>query len=318
MKKGGFFLLVLLVSITSVNGQTNVYHPFPTHNAFWGGYSFYYQTLSNNESCQYFQDFTVGDTTVGIYLYHKLRASGLFYPLGYCNSPNYTPIRFDNYAGAFREDTLNKKVYFLPPGSSSDTLLYDFNLHLGDTLPQTYTNYEYPGNWVSKIDSVLVGNKYHKRYGITGPGFGSIDTNYAFLIEGVGCTCGGILASIHGQGEAPSGSTLDCFSVNGSTLYPDTNSHCVFYSINSYPTQVTNIAISPNPFTTSAQITLDKTYHNITLAVYDIQGKLMLQKQYADCSQIQLNRNGLGNGMYFLKLTMEDKWVETGKIIVSE
>jgi hypothetical protein len=79
-----------------------------------------------------------------------------------------------------------------------------------------------------------------------------------------------------------------------------------------------NVFTSPNPFTTSTQITLDKTYHNISLSVYDIQGKLMLQNQYADCNTIQLGRNGLGNGMYFLKLGLDDKWVETTKIVVSE
>jgi hypothetical protein len=78
------------------------------------------------------------------------------------------------------------------------------------------------------------------------------------------------------------------------------------------------MGISPNPFTTSTQITLDNTYHNISLAVYDIQGKLMLQSQYKDCSQIQLNRDGLNNGMYFLKLILDERWVETGKIVVSE
>jgi hypothetical protein len=78
------------------------------------------------------------------------------------------------------------------------------------------------------------------------------------------------------------------------------------------------ITISPNPFTTSTQITLYKTYHNIFLSVYDIQGKLMLQKQYADCNRIQLNRNGLNNGMYFMKLTLDERWVETAKIIISE
>jgi hypothetical protein len=78
------------------------------------------------------------------------------------------------------------------------------------------------------------------------------------------------------------------------------------------------ISISPNPFTTSTQITLPQTFHNIALAVYDIQGKLLAQHQYKDCSQIQLNRNQLSNGLYFLKLTLDDKEVETGKIIVSE
>lgn len=79
-----------------------------------------------------------------------------------------------------------------------------------------------------------------------------------------------------------------------------------------------SIKISPNPFSSTTQITLPKTYHTIFLSVYDMQGKLVAQNQYADCDKIQLNRNKLTNGMYFLKLIMDDKEVTTGKIVVSD
>ena len=77
-------------------------------------------------------------------------------------------------------------------------------------------------------------------------------------------------------------------------------------------------SLSPNPFTQSTQITLNQTYQNITLEVYDIQGKLMMHQEYADRDIIQLERNCLNNGMYFLKLTLDGKIVETGKIVVGE
>jgi hypothetical protein len=79
-----------------------------------------------------------------------------------------------------------------------------------------------------------------------------------------------------------------------------------------------DLHIYPNPFNFSTIITLPQTYYNITLAVYDIQGKLVTQNQYTDCSQVQFNRNQLSNGLYFLKLTLDDKEVETGKIVISE
>jgi hypothetical protein len=316
MKKVLLIAVFWVINLVSY-AQTNIYHPFPSQNAFWGGYSYYFQTLSNNQSCQYFQNFTVGDTMVGNFLYHKLRESGLYYPLGYCNSPLYTPIQFDNYVGAFREDTLNKKVYYLPSGNSTDTLLYDFNLQLGDTLPETYCNQGYPGNWVSKIDSVLVGNKFHKRYGIKGPGFGLFDS-IAYLIEGVGCVSGGILGKIHGQFMTPSGAYLWCFMVNGIKLYPDIGSPCTYYFIDNYLIPVKEITIAPSPFSQSTQITLNQSYQNVALAVYDIQGKQVAQQQYKDCDKIQFSRNQLSNGLYFLKLTLDDKEVETGKIVISE
>ena len=79
-----------------------------------------------------------------------------------------------------------------------------------------------------------------------------------------------------------------------------------------------NLIISPNPFTTTTQITLPQTCHHIALEVYDIHGKRLSQQDYYDCSQIQFNRIGLNNGMYFVKLTMDEKWVETAKVMVSE
>ena len=71
--------------------------------------------------------------------------------------------------------------------------------------------------------------------------------------------------------------------------------------------------ISPNPFSHSTQITLNETYQNIALTVYDMQGKQVAQQHYTNCSQIQLYRNQLTNGLYFVKLTLDDKAVETVK-----
>ncbi len=78
------------------------------------------------------------------------------------------------------------------------------------------------------------------------------------------------------------------------------------------------ISISPNPFSTSTQITLPQSYHHISLSVYDIQGKLVFQNQYNNTDKIILNRNKLNNGMYFLKLVLDEKGVKTGKIMVND
>ncbi len=79
-----------------------------------------------------------------------------------------------------------------------------------------------------------------------------------------------------------------------------------------------SIAIAPNPFSQSAWITFSQTYHNITLEIYDIQGKLMMYNEYTDGDKLLFNRNGLNNGMYFLKITLDGKWVETRKMVVGD
>ncbi len=307
------FILVLLVTVSGSSAQTNVYHPFPTHDAFWGESWHCFITLTNNEACRYYQNYLVGDTVVGSYTYHKIRYSGVYFDFGHCGDPYYTPTHFNSYLGAYREDTLNKKVYYLPSNHSSDTLLYDFNLNIGDALPISYIN-DNSSNVVTRIDSILIGNKYRKRYGITGNGFGGLDTNYVYLIEGVGSSFG-LFGKIQAQAEAPCGSNLNCFMQNGIKLFPDTNGICGFVSINEIENKK-SFTISPNPFSISTQITFDKTYPSIALSLYDLQGKLLLQNHYADCNQITLHRNQLPNGLYFLKLIIDDKQIETRKIVV--
>ena len=71
-----------------------------------------------------------------------------------------------------------KKVYFFENGN--DTLAYDFNLNIGDTLPVTCLNV-LNNNYVQSIDSVLVGSQYHKRFWISDDN----SINYASLIEGL-------------------------------------------------------------------------------------------------------------------------------------
>jgi hypothetical protein len=113
--------------------------------------------------------------------------------------------------------------------------------------------------------------------------------------------------------------TTSSFGLLYSNVYLiKTDGNGIVAGLEDYTNQSHNTTISPNPFSQSTQITLPQTYHNISLAVYDIQGKLLAQQQYKDCSLIQLNRNQLSNGLYFLKLTLDDKEVETGKIVIRE
>ncbi len=81
---------------------------------------------------------------------------------------------------------------------------------------------------------------------------------------------------------------------------------------------IKGLSVYPNPFNLSTQISLYKNYHKIMLQVFNLQGLLVAQNQYSDCDLIQFNRNNLSNGLYFIKLTLDDKMVETKKIIISD
>ncbi len=169
-----FISLLLISSIRPLNAQT--YWTLPDSNVIWGvayalvypppwGYNYYYQY------------FITDDTLVNGIVYHRLEKAD--YDI-FCKQN----INYRMYAGAFRNDVPDKKVYYLPPDFDHDTLLDDFSLSIGDTLPPSYANIAYPNVYVIYIDSILINSNYHKRFMLAGSG---MDT---YLTEGVGNSTG--------------------------------------------------------------------------------------------------------------------------------
>ncbi|MDA9782781.1 hypothetical protein N9B55_00060 [Vicingaceae bacterium] len=79
-----------------------------------------------------------GDTVVDGLLYHKLWYYELDAsqnaPLGMTFGLILGATVSKGYHGAFRNDSINKKVFYLRRSLNQEQLLYDFNLSLGDTL----------------------------------------------------------------------------------------------------------------------------------------------------------------------------------------
>jgi hypothetical protein len=93
----------------------------------------------------------------------------------------------------FREDTINRAVYAWDYIDLKDTLVYDFNLRLGDTLKHClYSSNNLNNNvyTVIGIDSVKVSRKYHRRFRLSPDVYiyGMNIPNY--LIEGIGGSTG--------------------------------------------------------------------------------------------------------------------------------
>lgn len=92
-----------------------------------------------------------GDTLIENNLYKKLYFSGRSYKQPISSSENK---QVKGYSGAFKNDTLNKTVWF------NGQLIYDYNLAINDTIK----NGLYVGQVVGSIDSVQYCNKYYKRF----------------------------------------------------------------------------------------------------------------------------------------------------------
>jgi hypothetical protein len=139
--------LFLISSLCDLIGQDS-YQPINFNNGrwvfvsnqkgpFWGTY------YEQDTLIYYFE----GDTIIGGSLYKKLYYSGN----SYCSIGNKIVA---GYAGAFRDDTINRTVWYY------EIPMFDYNLTINDTIERGL----YSGEIIDKIDSVSYCGKYFKRF----------------------------------------------------------------------------------------------------------------------------------------------------------
>lgn len=310
MKKR-FFLYIFFTFFFKIS-VAQQYYSFPTSNAMWRENSGGFQC----SCCADYQYVLTGDTIIDGTTYHKIQNSGVTYledNIGNCTSniQNY----FNFYRGALREDIGNKKIYLRQPGSSIDTLVYDFNLNLGDTLPPLLINQTTSYNWVSKIDSILIGGVFHKQYLISSDTTIAGQLDYVALIEGVGGTFG-LFASLIPPFEA--GSNLNCFAVNNTTLYPNNGSICspIILSADAVG-DLFQMEIYPNPVNDIVNF----FYTGNTSPIIEIRNLLgdIVDRIKINPNQIyNYSTQSLKNSVYLIQVFEKEKLIVTKKLIIAK
>jgi hypothetical protein len=287
--KNSLILVLIFVSF-HLFSQTNVYHPFPDSNSVWTEQCAYLQggmTPVNNPQIL----FLGGDTVISAVIYKKILTSGYKY---YLYPGNNCCLYYNQLAGMIRQDTAQKKIYsWIPP---TDVLLYDFNLYAGDTLPVSSINYPGSGNYVSSIDSILVGTTYRKRFHISVKGsISAWDSNYVQLIEGIGSTFG-LLSPLSPPFEG--GCNLNCFSENNIVLYPSSASSCdIGLGILEDKNLLDDVSIHPNPSTGFYQINSSEKFQ---YSVFDVVGRKFFESTNLQ-NQSNLDLSAYPKGVYFVR-----------------
>lgn len=310
MKK---FLLTFIICFKSISlsAQTSVYHPFPDSVASWN-YSYYNMCwgVIGNSLIDYYNSYYIGqDTIINSTSYHTFQIPAFIYHAG----PNCIPPGFyilpGKYAGAFRNDHPNKRVYIVPETDSVEQLLYDFNMQVGDSL-KGYLSICAPNfvcDTVISIDSVLVGSSYRKRW--------LINSNYqAYFIEGIGSTYG-LLRYIPTNLTDHDGINLDCFQQNGQNLYPDTLGTCPLLTvIPTLSSEETIINIYPNPSNGNVKVEMSSTKKIDRWVLQNLNGRM--ERTGAVQNESQFEMNGIPSGFYLLTFILEDGRKVIKKIVV--
>ena len=210
------------------------------------------------------------------------------------------------YRGVLRED--NDRIYFRNGQATSDELLYNFNLAVGDYLPTNSIN---PNGTlvVQNIDYITLGDNMVARFTVGTAAQPSV----AQIVTGMGATTG-LLEPLF---DAGSMSEMLCFGVDGYTQFPAGSDGCGPEYI-STPVEerhamapnTTTASLSPNPLGTIGghQGKLVIESHDRKLFHYDIldtQGRLVEAGNGVSDTALPVDMSGYTAGLYYVRISVE-------------
>lgn len=248
------------------------YFPFPTENAQWNVYLEYSISEAPVDTVL-LRYFLCGDTTENQLNYNKL-----------CLEKGSLANPVQELAGLIREQ--NKKIYykgtdFLGFPHEEEYLLYDFDVQEGDTVWHTNSGYDY--TVIEKIDSVIVGNQFRRRFKVnTWRNYNFKDEE--FWVEGIGSIKNGLLAHIT---EIPTCCyhfwEFVCYSENGETKYLNPSFDDCYPSFLFSSTEgglkLPEISIYPNPVARQVIIGDVPQGDDFHITLLNSTGRLILKKQ---------------------------------------
>lgn len=295
--------LITLLSCNILFSQNYTF--FPEAKAIWN------QTHKYLPNCgsfpckitQYIQD---GDTIIDFKRFNKLYESGERIADWNRTDPNFPiPIyEFYNigYIGAIRQDSSSKKIFYLPKDYEKDTLLYDFNLSVGDPVPITFINNLI--DTIIKIDSVeLTNGQFVKRYHPSKIGYEDM-----YLIEGIGSSLGLITQFYFGFEEYDN---LNCHFRDNIWIYPSNASCEILTSAHNVIND--NFEFSYNY--RESTISYKSINNRISkIVIYDIMGnQLFVNNPESRNFSVKLDKEF---GIYFSLITFDNGDVITKKFLV--
>ena len=311
-------VLLLAFSFLSSHAQTSSYTPLDLDTSCYWIQSYYDHHGTNptytvtGEVFQHVEKdtFILGKKYLKIVGHPSLPMVGTSNGFGPFRRYNcYNPTIF------LREDTITKKVYKFYPFDTSEHVLLNFDLSVGDTVthnPPLFQN-TYPQYPIDSINFVNYNGTNRRTY------FASSILDYR-RIEGIGANRN--FPDVGGSEFGAPMFTLRCFVKNNNIMYRNNGFpvdscyrkpnlrpvYCWPIGINDIERTITKINFTNNT------IRFNNELENIVLTLVNSTGQLLLKENLTK-GQYSKNLSHLPKGIYFIQI-QSDKVIKSKKILV--
>lgn len=297
-----FYSLILTLFLFYGNSQT--YYPTGTDSTTYSVGCFILNTPGSGLSTWIEQYTFRGDTIINRKSYVKV----------YYSDDNIIDTNYDvnstliNYSYIFAVRDSAKKVFTIKANQSSEKLVYDFGLSVGDTMNHylDYSSFSIGISVLSRIDSFLVNYPaphFRKKYFYSGQLSSSF--NQFGEIEGMATAFFGRMDS-----EIRSGGCvrMACIQQKDLYIYKSCDT-CDCYSIlvdiirsNLDEKSIGEIKVYPNPF--SDIINIDFSTNQIAgiVKILDVSGREVLNRKVNHNKSIEINLSEVQSGVYIVSL----------------
>ena len=253
-----------------------------------------------------------GDTAINEHTYHKLfttvhRTVEVFQP------PTYYHY-YDSIGPTFlRYDTTLRRVYYLLAPDSTEKLIYDFELQVGDTLPMQ-SEY-FPFSTVRLIDTVTVFGVSLRRFFLTDESqVTAVGRN--FIVEGIGGSNG--LTFYQPEATLLSGgipmTVINCFQYQDS-IYAPYDGECPFIDFISAVTPISEnhtLTVNPNPTHNVFTVNISEELLGAICTIVDCVGRVI---QSFKLTELNTTAHLSSPGMYFWRVEHDGHFIRSGKLI---
>lgn len=292
-----FFFFTLIIKLSYTQGYLDT-------SSVWYEVGGYFNGV--NETHSLYCKLTIsGDTLINNKNYYKLHSTGVDSVYNFQTGNHYT-LPINQHFASIREDS--SKFYHVGSGFTTERLLYDFNLNVGDTIYDFLSAQScVPKPSIVSIDTVYLGTNPRKRF--------HLSNSQITFIEGVGASTGltGMLCQYIEAGGA-----MICFSQGNDHLIVDSSYTCnILTQIQQNESRILQTKVFPNPFSYSTTIEfLNEKNRIFSLTIYNTLGQISKIIDNITTGEVKIERSTLTTGLYFFRLHSDKEVFATGKLMI--